>query len=189
MFQSASGSNGDGKSPPSAIWFDEPGPEDEPLGFDIFRTPTRKPFRAIVLSHRPVGSYTHYAGGRSRPCLGDGCSICEHGQRPRWHGWLAVCDRKTFRRALFEYPRGADESLREALRRYDSLRGHEIRASRRRPEANARVVLEVSATLVDLDTLPPEFDVRSALVRIWGTWRDSTERGQNRAAEKRAEDG
>ncbi len=159
----------------------------DPPPYDLVTAPVVGSLLLVVLSRALVGVWTHFANGRTVPCLGEACMLC-HAQpsvRRRWHGYLACWRPDAARVVLAELTRQAVLCERDWLEAKDgSLRGRWVRLYRTTSHAKAPVVISLSNPRVggppSLDLprrvkddgstepfLPQSPDVQAALMRIW----------------------
>lgn len=150
-----------------AIWADAPRAEGTLPNYSILRTPTTMRLTMHVLSDKYEGVRLHYWRGRSLPCNTDACEACEHGQIPRWKGYILAKAIRTEKIVIFEFTERCWEAMNEAYRKWGSLRGAVIHAERLGRKNNSPMQLTVDDARTDESLLPPPVDLRSMLTRIW----------------------
>ena len=160
---------------PGIAWSGPPDPE-RGVYYPI-RSP--KPGRevvGVVLSETITGAIVYYepAGpderrGRSRPCNGDKktCEGCLGGRDHVWKGYLACWDRQSGRLFLAEVTREAYLRCPMFELFKGALRAKLLRLTRNGEHANARVGARLEDLRVAGESLPPAFNVKSALERLW----------------------
>ena len=127
---------------------------------------------AIVLSERMTAVYVHWSEGRSTPCRRPNgvCELCELSYATRWKGYLGVFWAESGRIGLIELTTNAVDKCLD-LRRKTSLRGGKIKVRRPGSRPNASVFAEFyeyhPSFGFALKDLPPEFDVKGALMKVW----------------------
>lgn len=152
----------------SLRWDHEPPAHERQVVWKIERCPPgAKGAYAIVLSHRLVGTHTHYYGGRTRPCTGENCTVCEKGHQPRWKGYLACTDKLLQKRLIIEIPARACSTIDEWFCQRRTLRGSIVGLKRIGDKANSRVLATMMDGLVTKETLPEAPNVQKILLRMW----------------------
>lgn len=114
----------------------------------------------------PVWLYTHWTGSGTKPCLGDGCHLCQQGLESRLSGYAP---------ATRLHDSGGQKFLENVVhsvtpRQWDKcfgcgpLRGKEYKCESRRGGTNTRM----HATYIRTNVRPaPWFDVREAAHATW----------------------
>jgi len=145
----------------------------------VVRVKPGERLRALLLGDL-VGRYCHFADGRTRPCPGQGCSLCRE-QARRWYGWVPAFVSKLIARsrtgkdvdhwrcepaseAVLEFTEGAYAAIAT-----DDLRG--LLIDLWRPAASARSPVRVEFVSDEVErpvVLPESFDVKPILGRLWG---------------------
>jgi hypothetical protein len=137
------------------------------MGFALKRTPTDKPFRAIVTSTEFIGCDTHFWGGRTIPCEKPDCPACNAGMPYRWHAYLACILPQTHEHVIFECPQLAAKTFEEYTLAHGALRGCLFIATRPKKAANSKVCINAHpADLANL-TLPQPPDLIKLMSIIW----------------------
>jgi len=155
----------------SAIsWAGTPDPEQRTM-YPIYTPKVGRDVMVVILGACLHGVFTHFYENQSRPCISpaDACEGCIAGRNRRWKGFLAVWDRAKGRLALAEITQEA--YLRcPAFESYKgALRGKTLRLVRAGTANNARVTATIAMYAGPPGSLPPAFNVQSALERIWFT--------------------
>jgi hypothetical protein len=137
------------------------------------------PLRLLALANAPLGVYVHWlqnpkqrGGGRTVPHTtpDDTCPICvEQNQRPRWHGYLACWWEHSSRFVVADLSLHAVQSCPELVPSHPfPLRGCYVTLSRIGKSNNSPVKATVMRSTIAPTDLPEPFDVRAALMRMWG---------------------
>ena len=152
--------------------FDPINPEDRKRHktYDVFAARSGIERRAYILSPSVVGCFTHFSPSCSKPCLRTPeCPWCKERWPKREKGYLAGVELTSGRLVLVELTKGAYESCPPLLKDAGRLRGRTIVLGRRGQALNAPVWAKLEDNLApkSRDMLPPEFDVISALWRLW----------------------
>lgn len=154
----------------AVAWSPGPDPDRRPY-YPIYSPTTDRDVAVVVLSQDVTGVYVHYYNHRTRPCLAsrDLCEGCDLRYPRRWKGYLACWDKSRGRLCLAQLTQEA--FLRtaglHALR--GKLRGCVLRLTRAGASRNSRVNAQVKPVTWEEGLLPPAFDVKAALERIWFT--------------------
>jgi len=133
----------------------------------IFRPKPGEEMRFIALNSTIEVVWLHWINTRTAPCIGEeaGCPYCND-QIARWTGFLGVLQVGTWKQGILELSA-------EAVRRCPQcnpiihLRGRTLTYKRLPGRENARCVLAIGDLSPMLDRVPPEFDVRGFLRRLW----------------------
>jgi hypothetical protein len=137
------------------------------------------PLRAVVLGKKAISCLVHWqrddrvkGGGRTVPHTipDDTCPHCVVGnQRPRWHAYLAAWMAHTSRYVIVDISVHAAQSCTPLDPRSGvNLRGLEILLRRIGTSRNSPVVAELGTRRIDESALAAEFDIPTALMRLWG---------------------
>ena len=157
---------------PQVQWTAKPADDPKKPKIPIDRCGAQSSMQYIVLSREVIGCMLHFFRGRSIPCLmpSEGwCDACTDpkGNEPRWRGYLC-CWRVHFNTFhLLELTPPCMTTVASFIEGHEHLRGAIIRLERPSGKANGRIVCQLEKTNVRENTLPPAFDVRDALERIW----------------------
>src|SRR5258708_7862317 len=84
-------------------WANGP-PEKKKLRQGIARPKTAESLSFIVLDEKVTEVWTHWIGGRTQPCLGDGCE-CKNWpatNKRRWKGYVMALRRPTLQLVIAE---------------------------------------------------------------------------------------
>jgi len=136
--------------------------------FRLVRTPAKGTLELHVTSDTLLGCYTHFFGGRTVPCSGEGCDACNAGATMRWHGYVAAITVKDQEPILFELTAAASEQLLAYRAKFGTCRGCNCQASRVAPRPNARVKLRMKPLDQSRVDLAKPFNIVQALCHIWG---------------------
>lgn len=145
-------------------------PPLEPTKYSLpmLRTPAKGKLVLLLTCERELGCYTHYYGGRSTPCTGDGCEACKAGSSMRWHTYVCGIVPKTHEHSLLEITRAAAETLAAYRVKNGTLRGCHLTANRVAERANARLHLELRPYDLATIDLPASANIQAALCNLWG---------------------
>lgn len=135
--------------------------------WSLRRCPTKGTLSAVIISHDVLGRYTHYYGGRTRPCTGRDCEPCNKSMRPRWHGYLACIDLDTNEKIIVEITAIVAARVAEWFDERRTLKGSRIRLQRRSPKTNGRVTVSLAPPAAGTGELPQAPDVRPIMNRVW----------------------
>lgn len=143
------------------------------------------PITGIIVSTSSEGLLTHWADGRSRPCLDVDCPGCEQGISTRWLGYIQCQSQagQAQRSWLLQLTEGGWLSLRGQTEQGESWRGLVFRCYRAAgPVLRAEQVIHVVSPVrvADGDLATP-VDLAVQIDRIW---RVADPRRQGSAAEK-----
>jgi len=165
------------RTPGAVAYSDRPDPDRRP--FYEIRSPTPdRDVQTVVLSASVLGVYTHHMNKRTRPCLGsrEACEGCDLRFDRRWKGYLACWDRSKGRLELVELTQEAFLRCPALELKKGQLRGMVLRLARAGASRNARVTATLTPATWQPGILPPAFDVKSALERVWFTDHKPVER-------------
>jgi len=137
------------------------------MGFDLKRTPTDRPLRAIVTSESLVVCDTHFWGGRTIPCERPDCPACNQSVPFRTHCYVACFDPLTHDHFIFECTEHAARAFEEFSNAAGVIRGCFFSASRPKKTKNAKVVIICKPYDPTKCILPSDPDVMKALCVIW----------------------
>ena len=136
-------------------------------GYDLRRTPADKPIKGLITSEDLIGCFTHWWGGRTVPCEGDGCEACKNNAPSRWHCYLTLHEDKTHDHFIFECTGKAALPLIEWRDTHHTLRGTLLIASRPKRRRNARVEIILKPYDLTGVMLPTPPDLKKAMAVIW----------------------
>lgn len=136
-------------------------------GFDLRRTPTDRPLRAIVTSETLFVCFTHFWGGRTVPCESPDCDACKAMSPGRAHVYLSAIDPATRDHFIFECTATAAVPLQAWMQTYQTLRGCFFQASRPKRRRNAKVEIICKPADQTKITLPQPPDIPRAMSTIW----------------------
>lgn len=145
-----------------------PGEDSQKIPWSIRRAKAGQELKMMVLSTDIFGCYVHYHNKRTVPCRLTGCKAGCPDIFPRWKGYLLARVSQTGEYIIFEFTPPAVHSLDEALKKYGTMRGLLIKATRFRNKENGRVIIEVKGITVPADDEPPPFSPWDFLSGIWG---------------------
>lgn len=159
-------------------WSNQLPREEKHMGFDIHRTPTSRPLRAIITCDDLLICDTHYWGGRTIPCerqqqLPDGslsaatCPACNESIPYRTHVYVSALDYNTRDHFIFECTSHAAKVLSEHRRSIGTLRGCHFNAFRPKGQPNSKVVIETAVANSAKLPLPEPPNLILALSIIW----------------------
>jgi len=169
----------------SVSWSERPEPDRRP--FYPIRTPTTdRDVVVVVLSADVLGVHVHYYNRRTRPCLGtkETCEGCGLRYDRRWKGYLSVWNRNIGRLELAEVTQEAYLRCPAFHTKKGDLRGMVLRLVRAGASRNARVTAILQPCQWERNVLPPAFDVKAALERIWFTEERANLYAEEEAAER-----
>lgn len=147
-------------------FFDEPKRPSGYLEYKIWRAP-KGGCSVICLSHRPKIVYTHFAGQRTLPCLGEEvCQRCED-ERAREKHVVAVCDSSLAVVSILEMTRRSWPAIKRAIDEFESLRGCTIRIKRTNGKKNGPLYVEVDPPPRQKMALPTCPDVEEFLCNMY----------------------
>lgn len=148
-------------------WNDQPDRNPSLPSYSILRTPPKGKMSGIIISDAVCGTRLHYWKGRSVPCNAADCDACENGQAPRWKGYLLLKSTQTDKIVIFEFTERGWDPLDEARRKWGTLRGLVLTATRTGGKTNSPLLLMLSDHREDPTGLPAEKDLKTILGRIW----------------------
>lgn len=154
-------------SKPDSIFCSAPNPGDEGMKYTIIRTGPKGIKGPIITSHDPLGLYTHWAGGRTLPCVRHDCEQCEQNAARRWYGYLMVYSLKQDRQYLFEYTAAAAETVVRYFAKHRTLRGAQLIGERAGARANGRLTLYLHTPKAENDPLPKAPNRVALLSQMW----------------------
>lgn len=149
-------------------WDDSPELPQLRSKFKLVRVGRSEKIRTIVLSPQLVGVWTHYFRGRSCPHEEPTCPACDARNARRWYGYLACWNTATDTRFLLELTPQAAEILLDYQAKKKSLRGLEIFVRRTGDKPNSPCETIIPKEQQSHLALPGDFNVREALMIIWG---------------------
>jgi hypothetical protein len=131
----------------------------------------KNPVEVIVVNSRPIGVYTHYVNGRTKPHLRDRalCEGCQQARKRTYKcylgGWLPGKDQY----CLVEVTHFAAEQWKRHIDDVNKdWRGARIKVTRLGTQMNSRCKLDVSFDVHPKDKLPPPLPIMEILLQIWG---------------------
>jgi hypothetical protein len=141
----------------------KPGPE-----MRIRRLKASQKIVATVLNDL-WGCWTHWAGNRSEPCLGDKktCPGHKRGLPARWKGYLHILDHNNREESFLELTPTAATQLFDQLGTESPLRGNRIQVERMAGDKARMRITVLTAHLSDVQ-LPPAKDPYKTLCSLWG---------------------
>ena len=148
-------------------WTHELPPNPTHHGYDLRRTPPDRPLRAIVTCDQLNVCFTHFWGGRTRPCEKPHCAACEAMSPARAHCYLSAMDPTTREHFLFECTASAALPFRDWVDAYGTLRGCLFQAMRPKRRRNAKVEILTKPADLSKITLPPPPNIPEAMSVIW----------------------
>lgn len=155
---------------PQPAWSDQPSPRHGTY-IPVLRARPGIPVSAHILSARVQVVWVHWMGEDGTkphydaPHLCPGCIV---GRAKRQYGYLAGWYATVGRYCLIEIPtRPLLDMWPDLDGSYSTLRGQVISIRRMGDRANAQVAVRLVVGKVPADALPPAFDVRAALLRLW----------------------
>jgi hypothetical protein len=149
-------------------WDDSPDLPQLRSKFKLVRIGRSEKHRTIILSEKLIGVWTHYFRGRTCPHEEPTCPACDAKNARRWYGYLACWNTTTDTRYMLELTPQAAEILIEYERKRKSLRGLEIYVRRTGDKPNSPCETIIPKEQQSHLALPGAFDVREALMIIWG---------------------
>jgi len=150
-----------------SIFSNVPDDGDEGMRYQIIRTGPKGIKGPIVTSHDPLGLYTHWAGGRTLPCVKKACEHCEQNVSRRWYGFLMVYSIKQDRQYLFEYTASAASTVVQYWEKHRTLRGAAISGERQGGRPNGRLTLFLTPPKSEAEPLPKAPERVSLLSQMW----------------------
>ncbi len=157
------------KIPPSQSidWTDDQ-PDPDRKWYKIISVKPRERLSSIIISRKVVGVYTHWIDAGTQPHMKNEklCQGCRMNIRKAWKGYLGVLWGLSGNITLLEV---TPECVRlcPALQGKTDLRGMNIVVFRRGVQRNSPMQAEVTR-MNQIKGLPPEFDLRFHLCRLWG---------------------
>jgi hypothetical protein len=153
-------------NPNAVAWQDSPPLERGPW-YPLLRPGPVSPIRGWILSESVTGVYTHYFDKRTVPCYGSrDCPYCGPDVGRRWKGYLAIATCGIHKISIAELTIEAYRGNPSLHSGKSNLRGSYLTLIRNGKHKNAPVVAELSVK-GGCPHLPPDIDVRMALVRVW----------------------
>lgn len=131
------------------------------------RCPTGRELTGIITCSDMVGTATHFYHGRTLPCDSDNCAACSDGMPWRWHAYVSLWGPKVKQHILFEMTARACEPLKAYREANGTLRGCVLIAKRVNSSPNARVLIHTSVADLELNPIPAEPNLLSALSILW----------------------
>jgi len=136
-------------------------------GYDLVRTPPDRPLRAVITCEQMAICFTHFWGGRTRPCEKPECEACNAMSPTRAHCYVSAYDPGTKDHFLFECTAAAAFPFRDWIATYGTLRGCMFHASRPKRRRNSKVEILTKPCDLTKIVLPNPPDVPLAMTVIW----------------------
>jgi len=136
-------------------------------GFDLRRTPTDRPLKALVTCPTIHVCMTHFWGGRTVPCEAPDCEACEAMSPSRAHVYLSALESNTRDHFLFECTARAALPFKEWLDFHGTLLGCYFTAHRPKRRRNGPVEIICRAQDLSKVHLPYPPDITRAMAVIW----------------------
>lgn len=140
--------------------------------FDIISPKPQTEVKAQITSERPTATYSHFCNKITYPCSRDprSCPFCAKKIDPRWKAYLAGISIVTGKAVLIEITQGAAFECQPIRDPSVCLRSKIITLYRRGKAPNSPVFcrLEDATGHLARFTLPQPFDVRRAILDMWG---------------------
>lgn len=149
-------------------WARRPDEGDMPQSWDMLTVPAKGISGIIVLSGDVTGAYVHYANGRSTPCGGRDCPLCDNNQKPRWEGYLAVTNRQMTARKILRLTPGAMPPIEEYFGQHRSLRGSTLEIQRHAQRPNGKLRTAIATSTIPNEALPKPPNMQRFLTTMWG---------------------
>lgn len=146
-----------------------PAEVERPLFYQLVRPRIGETVSTVIISETLLGCYQHYDGSNTIPCVGrdQGCLPCAAGMNWRWYGYFGVYLPWNGKLGILQITRGAYDTCPAVQGTNVPFRGHYLKAWRRGRSVNSPLSIELGKR-IDPKGLPPEFDVKGALLRLWG---------------------
>jgi len=164
------GYNSDGGS----IQWSQQFPSGDGKYYEVISPKSQTAVIAIITSERWLGVWTHHANKRTRPCTGSelDCNFCYSRIGRRWKAYLCGVMFGTGKAVVLELTHGAVLGCPTLLDPNENLRGRKLRFWRKSEEPQSRMFAKLEGMPADY-TVPPDFNLRRALCKIWGMPDDS----------------
>lgn len=149
-------------------WGAQPKAEDDRF-IPIYSPKPLSTLTLTVVCNELVSAQVHWLEKRHVPCIGaaNGCEGCSRKRSIRVKGWLGCWEPNFNRLVLLEM---TPEAMRQAnvplLEKPPLLRGMGVKAWRIGKSEQAPMRVELFRG-IEGQELPPEFDVKTVLLRIW----------------------
>lgn len=156
------------KRPVDPVFSRRPNQADMQSKLRVFRVPPQGTQPLIVLSGDTLGAYTHYTRGRTKPCPGDNCSLCDDSEQPRWRGYLVVTSKSLAELRVLELTPAVMPKLDEHFREHRTLRGAIVRLTRKNGKPNGELWIEIQAKPAHQAELPQPPNLTAFLRAMWG---------------------
>lgn len=153
------------------INWEEPLPSGPKEWFPIFRPPAGGRVEGWILSERPVSVKTHWYDEGEWACTAKigRCLGCERVKNERWTAYLAaIVPARRVSVGILPITLNAAVHCRDLLLGGESLRGFHCLVRRVGTRRNGACYAEIGPKRIATDKIPPTFDLRAALVRLWG---------------------
>lgn len=153
------------------INWEEPIPTGPKQWFPVFRPAPGGRVEGWILTDRAVSVRTHWYDEAEWPCtvkMGS-CTGCERVKNERWTAYVGVyVPARKVPIGILPITLHAALQCRALLLGEQSLRGLLALVRRVGTRKNSACYAEIGPKRLPSDKLPPAFDLRSALVRLWG---------------------
>jgi len=143
-----------------------PGEEDLPY-LEVKTLRAKGSVRCAITCHQLYECYTHFIGGRTLPCVEDGCAGCKAARPARYEAFASVVTLPDRKHQLLRLTRNAVLMLKSGVGPVTSLRGVFMLVERKGSRENGRLCVEVSSDTVPTERLPESPVIFAHLSRIW----------------------
>lgn len=151
------------------VFFTDPAQVPARETAQLVRTPPDRTLKAIITSHTPLAAPTHYYSRRTVPCAQPpNCDLCAKGLRWRLHAYISAVNLDDLSHCIIEFPAKQFDALAQWYRRFSSIRGLYIEASRPNNRPNGSITLIIKRPAAQPPSLPEPLDLQLILCRIWG---------------------
>lgn len=123
--------------------------------------------RGLVTCDKFLEVETHFIGGRTLPCLDEGCAACDLKRPRRYEAFASVVWSHNTKHQIVRLTRNAMLMAKSALIDVCSPRGYVLEIERRTARANGRLVVTVDPTIVPGRKMPDAPDLLAHLARVW----------------------
>jgi hypothetical protein len=135
--------------------------------FTIMRVPAGKSLQGIITCSKPLGTPTHFWGGRTIPCTPPSCEACKAGSFSRYHFYTTVYDHRSQLHFLLELTAAAAEPIIQYGRDRGTTLGCGIRCNRIPEVSNGRIHIQTTMTDPQKYPIPEEPNLPAILSRLW----------------------
>jgi len=143
-----------------------PGDEQLPYVQIVTLRPSQKG-KIYLTCDQPYECYTHYVGGRTLPCMTDGCAACEDRRPKKYEGFIAGVWAGSKRHEIVRLTIAGMMQLKQSIPQGESWRGTAVEIERKGIRNNGRVVVHVLQTIVEGSKLPAALPLEDHLLRVW----------------------